>query len=388
MPDKTFFSGNAILGILGGGQLGKMLLQCTRTWDIHTRVLDPDPEAPARLACNEFIQGKLSDYDTVYQFGKKCDVLSIEIEHVNTEALLQLKKEGLVIHPDPQALITIQDKGLQKQFFEQHALPSPAFRLFLNKAEILQAIEDKNLNFPFVQKSRKDGYDGRGVQVIRNEADIPKLMDVPCLTEDLVDIQTEIAVIAARNTQGDVICYDPVSMEFVEEANMLDLLLYPAPLAPSLCKQAQELASALIEKLNICGLLAVEFLVDKNNTLWINEVAPRPHNSGHQTIESTVTSQYEQHLRGILGFPLGSVDVIRASAMVNLLGAPGHQGDVLYEGMEECLAADGVHVHIYGKRQTRPFRKMGHATVTAEQLEQAKNKALWVKQTLKVISRS
>lgn len=382
----SFFSTTKKLGILGGGQLGKMLLQPTRTWDIYTKVLDPDPEAPSRLACNEFVQGNLDDFDTVYSFGKDCDVLTIEIEHVNIEALHKLKTEGVRIHPSPHALEIIKDKGLQKMFLKSNNMPTADFIFFENKQDVLISLEQGDIVLPFVQKSRKDGYDGKGVVVVNSMADLPNLLNVPCIIEDKIPLKQEIAIIASRNEQGQILCYDAVAMDFVEGANMLDLLSYPHEMDAVMLAKAQQLASTLIEKLEICGLLAVEFFIDQNDHLFINEVAPRPHNSGHQTIESSETSQYEQHLRGILNLPLGSTKVKKPSVMVNLLGAEGYTGPVYYENIEECIAHEGVHVYIYGKKMTKPFRKMGHVTVTNHSLFEAKRLALWIKKQLQVKS--
>lgn len=384
--NTSFFSTSRKLGILGGGQLGKMLLQCTRTWDIYTKVLDPDPEAPCRLACNEFRVGDLQDYETVYDFGKDCSVLTIEIEHVNVDALKALKSEGVTVHPDPHALEIIKDKGLQKMFFKAHDLPTADFTLYDDPGEILVSIEQGDLSFPFVQKSRQGGYDGKGVLVVNGLADTASLISSSCLVEDKVDMKVEIAVIASRNEKGQIVCYDAVSMDFVEGANMLDLLLYPLEMDSLVLGRAKQIASILIEKLNICGLLAVEFFLDHQDNLYINEIAPRPHNSGHQTIESSETSQYEQHIRGILNLPLGSTSVLVPSVMVNLLGAEGYTGPVYYENIEKCMAHEGVNVHIYGKKITKPFRKMGHVTVTHPSLAEAKRIATWVKQTLIVKS--
>lgn len=379
-----YFSSDKKLGILGGGQLGKMLLYHTRQWDVYTKVLDPDPEAPARLACNTFVQGSLTDFDTVYQFGKDCDILTIEIEHVNTEALKALKKEGKIVHPNPDTLEMIKDKGLQKLFYREHDFPTSNFQICASKEDIVRKIEEGHIAYPFVQKTRTDGYDGRGVVLIQNMSDNDKLFDAPSLIEELVDIQEEIAVLAARNEKGEIKVYLPVSMEFNPEANLLDLLLFPADLPVDISKKAMGLAESLIESFDICGLLAVEFFVTAQNDVLVNEVAPRPHNSGHQTIESCVCNQYEQHLRGILNLPLGNPSCILPSAMINLLGAEGFTGDVLYTGVEECLKEKGVHVHIYGKRQTKPFRKMGHVTVTDIHIDHAKQKALWVKNQMQV----
>lgn len=388
MDSSLFFSGKTKLGILGGGQLGKMLLECTRRWDIYTKILDPDPQAPCRISCNEFVQGSLLDYDTVMQFGLDCDVITIEIEHVNTEALQALQEMGKIVHPNPKSLALIQDKGLQKAFYKSLNLPTSDFALYENKAEILSAIHTGLIKFPFVQKSRKAGYDGKGVALIKSDNDIALLMDTPSVIEDMVSLSNELAVIAVRNASGEIRCFDAVSMDFHPGANLLDLLLYPAPISNIMQQEAAQIAERLIEKLNICGLLAVEFLVDQQQQLWINEVAPRPHNSGHQTIESAQSSQYEQHLRGILNLPLGSTQLISPSAMANLLGEESFQGPVHYEGLTECLSKEGVYVHLYGKKTTKPFRKMGHVTVTHSSLDEAKKIAQWVKQTIKVKSLS
>ena len=351
--NTSFFSSSKKLGILGGGQLGKMLLQCTNTWDIHTKVLEPSADSACKNLCNEFVQGSLQDFKTVYDFGKNCDVLTIEIEHVNVEALKKLSAEGVKVHPNPIALETIQDKGLQKLFYLQNNFPTAEFVLCENKNEALAVAE--KWNFQAVQKSRKAGYDGKGVFVCSSKNEAENLMDVPCVMERKVALKKEIAVIAARNENGEVKCFPSVEMDFHAGANMLDLLLFPAQIEAALEYKAAEIATALITKFNICGLLAVEFFVDEKNQLLINEVAPRPHNSGHQTIESSITSQYEQHLRGILNLPLGSTKIKMPSAMVNLLGAQGFEGDVYYEGMEKCLQKEGVKIHIYGKKKTKPF---------------------------------
>jgi 5-(carboxyamino)imidazole ribonucleotide synthase len=381
-----FFSSSKKLGILGAGQLGKMLLPTTQAWDIYTKMLDPDPEAPCAALCNEFVVGSLQDYDTVYAFGKDCDVITIEIEHVNTDALIALQLEGKKIHPDPRALKMIQDKGLQKQFYAEHNLPTAPFKLYENKDGVLLALQEEKIKIPFVQKSRTAGYDGKGVHIVRHENDLNNLLEGPCVIENAIDIQTEVAVIVARNERGEVAVYDASMMEFHEGANMLDLLLYPAPLPEAITKLAQAIAKTIIEKMDLCGLLAVEFLLDKNDQLWVNEVAPRPHNSGHQTIESAVTSQYQQHIRAILNLPLGSTTLIKPSAMVNILGIPEQTGKVVYEGVEACLQQPGIYIHLYGKKITKPFRKMGHATVVHDSLEEAKKIALWVRQTIKASS--
>ncbi len=382
--NNSFISSNKKLGILGGGQLGKMLLQCTNTWDIFTKVLEPAADSACKNLCNEFVQGSLHDYKMVYDFGKNCDVLTIEIEHVNVEALKQLKAEGVIVHPNPSALETIQDKGLQKLFYQKNSFPTSEFVLCENKNEAFAVAE--KWNFEAVQKSRKAGYDGKGVYVCSSKSEAENLMDLPCVMERKIKMKTEIAVIAARNENDEVRCYPAVEMDFHDGANMLDLLLFPAQIENKIAEQAEMLATQLIRAFDICGLLAVEFFVDENNHLLINEVAPRPHNSGHQTIESSITSQYEQHLRGILNLPLGSTTIKMPSAMVNLLGASGFEGDVFYEGMEKCLEKEGVKIHIYGKKKTKPFRKMGHVTVLHHDINEAKKTAQWVKQNITVKS--
>ncbi len=384
--NKTIFSGKQKLGIIGGGQLGKMLINTTSKWDIYTKVLDPDAQAPARNTCNEFVQGSLLDFDAVYEFGKDCDVITIEIEHVNIEALKKLEQEGKTVHPKPSSLEIIQDKGTQKHFFEKHNLPTSKFKLYKNKEEILQDIENGNLKIPFVQKTRKAGYDGRGVQVINAKEDIKNLFEQESLIEDKIQLKYEIAIICVKNIKEEIACFDPVLMDFHEEANMLDLLLYPAPIEQSIIDEAKKIAQKLITLFEISGLLAVEFLIDKEDNIYINEVAPRPHNSGHQTIESCISSQYEQHIRGIFNLPLGSTQLIIPSAMVNLLGAKNYNGDVFYDGIENCLSKEGVYIHIYGKKQTKPFRKMGHVTVTDKDIFQAKKTAKWVRENLIVKS--
>lgn len=383
---KSFFSANKKIGILGGGQLGKMLLVPANQWDLYTKVLDPDANAPCKNLCTEFVHGNYKDFDTVYSFGQDCEVITIEIEHVNTEALLKLEQEGKEVHPKPASLAIIQDKGLQKKFYVSNQFPTADFSFAEGKNDILQKLEKGELKIPFVQKSRTAGYDGKGVSIIQSESDLNLLMDTASIIESMVELEGEIAIIAARNAKGEVTCYEAVSMDFHAGANLLDLLLYPAPINPTLQEQAQQIAKDLISKLEICGVLAVEFLIDKQGKLLVNEVAPRPHNSGHQTIEGSETSQYEQHLRGILNMPLGSTASKTNTAMANLLGHPDCSGHVVYEGIDACVKLEGVHIHIYGKKQTKPFRKMGHVTVTNSSLEEAKKIAQWAKQSIQVKS--
>jgi 5-(carboxyamino)imidazole ribonucleotide synthase len=380
------FSPDFRLGILGGGQLGKMLLQPAHQWNLRTQVLDPDEQAPARALCADFFVGPLTDYDAVMAFGESASALTIEIENVNAEALAELADRGIPVHPDPRVLPIIQDKGLQRQFLDQHDLPCPRYELFADAEAVRTAVDERRWKIPFVQKLRTGGYDGRGVLMVRTDADLDTLMDAPCLLEALVPIHRELAVIAARNPSGHTACYPTAEMEFHPEGNLVELLLCPADITSAEEREAEALAVRTIEALGLCGLLAVELFLDLEGRLLVNEVAPRPHNSGHHTIEAAATSQYEQHLRAILDLPLGPTDIQGCAAMVNLLGEPGHQGPPVYQGVEECLATPGAHLHIYGKPETRPFRKMGHVTVVADNREQARTTAQHIQETLRVIT--
>jgi 5-(carboxyamino)imidazole ribonucleotide synthase len=374
------------LGIIAGGQLGKMLSLAASNWDVKTYILDKDLHCPAAPCSTEVIVGDPLNFDDVYQFGQRVDMVTYELEAINTDALKKLVLEGRPVLPEPEALEVIQDKGLQKSFFSDHAIPTSSYTLFTNKTEIEEAINAGSLSYPFVQKLRKGGYDGRGVSIINSQADLEKVFDAPSVVEDLVPIQAEISVIAARNPQGEVKCFPVAEMEFNEQANLVELLVCPSPIDSSIQDEAVSIASRVIDSLKLTGLLAIEMFLDASNKLWVNEVAPRPHNSGHHTIESIVTSQYEQLLRAIFGFPLGSTHIKMPSAMINLLGEPGVEGPVKYEGLSQCLEEEGVKVHLYGKKTTKPFRKMGHITILAPTLEEAKAKAKTVKSKLKVTS--
>lgn len=351
------------LGILGGGQLGKMLVQAAQTWHIDTSVLDPDPAAPARLLCSRFQQGDFRDEPPVLRFGREVDLVTVEIESVHTGALEQLAAEGRTVRPAPSALACIQDKGLQKEFLRRHRLPTSDFRCFAGRAAVAAALLDRSRPVPFVQKLRRSGYDGRGVQVVRSPADLQALPDAPCVAEDYVEIEKELSVVAARRPSGEVAVFPAVEMVFHPDAHLVELLLSPADLAPSVAAEARDIAIASIEAFDLAGLLAVELFLDRQGRLWINEVAPRPHNSGHHTLAANLTSQYEQHLRAIFDLPLGATDALGHAAMVNLLGAEGFRGKPIYHGIEACLQLPGCTLHIYGKPETRPFRKMGHATL-------------------------
>jgi 5-(carboxyamino)imidazole ribonucleotide synthase len=367
------------VGILGGGQLGRMLIQSGIDININFSVLDPDPQAPCHQLA-PFTCGKLTDFETVINFGKDCDLITIEIENVNTKALAELEKSGKKVFPQPSIIELIQDKRKQKQFFREHNIPTADFILVENKVEV----EKQKSFLPAVNKLGKEGYDGRGVQIIRSESDLNKAFDAPGLLEKLIPFEKEISVIAARNEKGEIVTFPAVEMIFHPEANLVEYLFSPASLKEEVNELAKEVAIKVIDSLELVGLLAVEMFVTTEGEVLVNEVAPRPHNSGHQTIEANITSQYEQHLRAILGLPLGNTEIIASSAMVNLLGEDGFTGMARYEGLEAVLAIPGVHVHLYGKKKTKPFRKMGHVTIVDTDLESLKKKANFVKQTLKV----
>jgi len=374
------------IGILGAGQLGKMLALAAHPWDVPIWMLDRSANYPGGVVSTQFVEGDFKNYDNVLAFGRQVDIITVEIEHVNTEALQQLKAEGKTVHPDPDVLETIKDKGLQKLFYKDHQLPTSPFHLFTNKEEVQQAIQSKTITIPFVQKSRQAGYDGKGVAIIRTEADMEKLLPGGCVIEPLVDIEKEIAVVVARNPSGDIAHFEPVEMQFHPTANLVELLFCPAALTSKQHNEVIKLAHQVIDTYAVSGLLAVEFFLTKSGQWLINEVAPRPHNSGHHTIDSCVTSQFEQHLRAILNWPLGDTTEHHPAAMINLLGADGHTGPTIYEGLAKCLALPNCHFHLYGKKQTRPFRKMGHATALADNVDTAINHARKIKKTLKIIS--
>ncbi|MEY8779333.1 5-(carboxyamino)imidazole ribonucleotide synthase [Allomuricauda sp. XS_ASV26] len=381
------FSSDFKLGILGGGQLGKMMLYETRKWDIQTKVMDASAEAPCKIACNEFIQGSLMDYDAVLAFGKDVDVLTIEIENVNIDALEKLEHEGIQVYPPTKTLRTIQNKAVQKLFYTDHNIPTAPFTRFAYTSEIEDSIHNGGLSFPFVWKSAQFGYDGQGVKVVRKIEDLKELPNVECIAEKMIDFKNELAVVVARNTKGEVKTYPVVEMEFHPEANQVEYVICPARIDDAVAKKAQEVALKVSEHMKHVGLLAVEMFQTKDDQIMVNESAPRPHNSGHYSIEASYTNQFEQHIRAILGMPLGKTDSKVAGIMVNLVGAEGHTGNVVYENIDKILEMDGVTPHIYGKKQTRPFRKMGHVTIVDKNMAIAREVAQQVKETIKVISK-
>lgn len=381
---KAIASGDLTLGILGGGQLGKMLIEAASNWNIQCHVLDPDAACSCAHLAHTFVQGSFKDYDTVYNFGKDLQKITIEIEHVNIEALFQLEKEGKSIYPKPATLKIIQDKGLQKQFYQAHNLPTSAFEIVADKTTLLAKISSGDIKYPFVQKSCTAGYDGKGVAVIRNEMDIEKLLDGACVIEELIDFEKELAVIVARDANGNTACFPAVEMEFHPVANLVEFLLAPANINSAIAEAAKSVAEACANAFGSIGILAVEMFLTKDGKILINEVAPRPHNSGHQTIEANFVSQYEQLLRTIFEIPLGETKQRSHAVMLNILGEAGYTGEALYEGLKECLEIPGVYVHLYGKKITKPFRKMGHMTIIGDDAESTKATAIKVKNLLKV----
>jgi len=379
---KNYFSSDFRLGVLGGGQLGRMLLTETQKYDIFTVILDGDEHAPCSEICNEFHHGSLMDYQTVYNFGKQVDVLTIEIEHVNIKALKQLEKEGLKIFPQPKVLEIIQHKGRQKDFFRKNDIPTASYSRHTSTKELDQITE-----FPFVWKSAQFGYDGTGVKVIRTELDLQGLPDVDSISEEMVPFKNELAVIVSRNEKGDIKTYPVVEMEFHPTANQVEYVLCPARIDEKVAEKARDIALHVADALGIVGLLAVEMFQTEDDQILVNEVAPRTHNSGHYSIEASYTSQFEQHMRSILNMPLGNTDSKVAGIMVNLVGEEGYSGEVVYEGMEDILHIPGVTPHIYGKKQTRPFRKMGHVTIVNEDLDEARKTAEEVKKTIRVVAK-
>lgn len=374
------FYGDLQLGILGGGQLGRMLIQEAINFNVNVHILDPDKNAPCRKLCNRFECGDLSDFDTVYNFGKDLDLITIEIEKVNVDALEKLEDEGVIVYPQSRVIRLIQDKGLQKQFFKQNNIPTAGFQLISS----VENLAETSITLPYIQKLRKDGYDGKGVKRINTTQDFETAFTAPSLIEELVDFEKEIAVIVARNDRGDITTFPLVEMEFNPEANLVEFLISPSNLSFEIQMQADEIAKKIANDLQIVGLLAVEMFLTKDGQILVNELAPRPHNSGHQTIEGNVTSQFAQHLRAIFNLPLGSTAARTNAVMINLLGEPKYEGLAKYDGVEDALRIEGVFVHLYGKKYTKPFRKMGHVCIVNDDRELAIKNARLVQEILKV----
>ena len=381
----NYFSSDFKLGILGGGQLGKMLLFDTRKFDIQTYVLDPSDEAPCKIACDRFFKGDLMDFETVYNFGKQVDVLTFEIELVNLEALEQLEAEGIKVYPSPKTLKLIQNKGIQKDFYKKNDIPTAPYKKHTDLTSLKTDIENKIIQMPFIWKCTEFGYDGNGVKVIRNISDLTNLANTECIAEEMIPFKNELAVIVCRTPSGEIKTYPVVEMEFHPEANQVEYVICPARIDSKIADKARAIALTVSEKFNHVGLLAVEMFQTEDDEILVNEVAPRPHNSGHYSIEASYTSQFENHLRAILDLPLGNTDNKVAGIMVNLVGEEGFSGNVVYENIEKILSWNGVTPHIYGKKQTRPFRKMGHVTIVNENIQEARRIAEEVKNTIRVI---
>lgn len=382
----NYFSSGFKLGILGGGQLGKMLLYETRKFDIQTFVMDPSEEAPCKISANRFQKGNLMDYDTVLDFGRNVDLLTFEIEAINVDALKQLEEEGKKVYPSSHTLEHIQDKSVQKQFYRENSIPTAPFQIFLSKSSLVKAIKEGQVKLPFIWKSATGGYDGRGVMAVRSKNDIEEISEGNCLVEELIPFKKELAVIVARNPSGETKTFPVVEMEFHPEANQVEYVICPARIEDQISKKAIELALSVSKAFEHVGLLAVEMFLTQNDELLINEVAPRPHNSGHYSIEASFTNQFEQHLRAILDLPLGITENKVAGIMVNLTGEENFEGPVKYQNIEKIMQMPGVTPHIYGKKMTRPFRKMGHVTIVHKDLAEARKIAEEVKNTIRVIS--
>lgn len=380
--NKVWYGERAKLGVLGGGQLGRMLIQVAMNYDVHVYAMDSSKTAPCARLAYDFVEGDIQSYEDVVAFGEDKDVITVEIEHVNVDALEFLEKKGVKVFPQPSILRLIQDKGLQKQFYREHGIPTSDFYLIENLSELAN-YESK---LPFVQKLRKGGYDGKGVKLISSAAQLQEGFDNPSLIEDKIDFIKELSVIVARNEQGEISAFPVVECEFNEQLNLVEFLFSPADIPSAIEKKAVQLGEQVIKALNLTGLLAVELFLTKEGELLVNEVAPRTHNSGHHTIECNFVSQFEQHMRAILGLPLGNTELRTAGVMVNLIGEDGHAGHARYEGLEEVMKMKGVYVHLYGKQETKPGRKMGHVTIIDSTLEEAKEKARKVQQLIKVIA--
>ncbi len=368
------------VGILGGGQLGRMLLQAAANYEVETYILENDPTCPAAHLCHHFVLGNITAYDDVYAFGKGLDAITIEIERVNTDALIQLEKEGVKVYPNPVAINIIKNKITQKELYRENQIPSPAFVVTQSRRELQNHVDI----LPAVHKIGQGGYDGRGVQVIKNNQEIALGFDAPSVLERMVDIQKEIAIIVAVGADGKNAIYPPAEMVVDPSLNLLDYQLSPARLTQKVLWKAEALALAVVKHLNSPGLFAVELFVDRNEDVWVNETAPRVHNSGHHTIEANYSSQYDMLWRIILQYPLGNTQAILPSAIVNLIGEEGATGNAVYEGLEEVLKMPNTFVHIYGKKETKPGRKMGHVTIVSNDYSDLTHKANKVKHTLKV----
>ncbi|MGL1887557.1 MAG: 5-(carboxyamino)imidazole ribonucleotide synthase [Reichenbachiella sp.] len=376
------FDPNISIGVLGGGQLGRMMIQSAIDLNLDIACMDPDPNAPCKNLASTFVNGDIKDYEQVLAFGQDYDLITVEIENVNIEALEELERQGKKVYPQPRVLKIIKDKGVQKQFYQDNKIPTSEF-VFIDTKEELKDYTDF---IPAVNKLRTEGYDGRGVQVIKTEDDIDKGFEAPAILEKFVDYAKEISVIVARNPKGEMTTFPVVELEYHPEQNLVEFLFSPSSIEESIQEAARKLAEKVISDLDMVGLLAVEMFVTKGGQLVVNESAPRSHNSGHHTIEGNVTSQFEQHIRAILNLPLGNTDINGSAVMINLLGHPDHTGVAKYEGVEDALKVNGFHIHLYGKKITKPYRKMGHVTLIGTDLSELKTQARKLKESIKIIA--
>ena len=381
-----FFSSDFKLGILGGGQLGKMLLYDAKRYDLHTKVMDSNKDAPCNKIADDFIIGDITDYDDVINFGNSVDLITVEIENVNTDALEFLEKLGKKVYPSAKNLRIIQNKSDQKNFYSKNNLPTSRFKNYSNTEELKRNFRHDNFEFPFVWKSSRFGYDGKGVKIIKNIEDLDFSYDHQCLIEEKISIKKELSVIVSRNTDGEIKCFPVVEMEFNEKSNLVEYVMCPANISKQTEEKAIMIASEIAKKFEMVGLLAVELFVTKKDEILINEVAPRPHNSGHHTIECCVTSQFDQHIRSILNLPLGETGILIPGIMVNLVGENMEEGNVNYKNINDIFDIPGVYIHIYGKKKSRLNRKMGHITIVNKDINKAIEIGKSIKNKIKVTS--
>ena len=374
------------LGILGGGQLGKMLINVARKWSIQTYILDPNPDCPASKCCDLFFNGDFNSYEDVYNFGKKVDIITIEIEHVNVKALYKLEDEGVAVYPSPSNIELIQNKGVQKDFFKKNKIPTSNYKRFANKKILSEYISKIESSYPFIWKSETMGYDGKGVKLVKCLSDLDEINENSCVIEDVVDIKHELAVLVARNNSGESKSYPVLEMEFNQKSNQVEYVILPSRIPEKIKLKSLKVADLVSKSLEHVGIIAVELFCTNNGDVLVNEIAPRVHNSGHLTIESCITSQFEQHIRAIYNLTLGSVSQILPSVMINLVGENKHNGEAYYLNIDKAFDLDGVYPHLYGKKITKPYRKMGHITIIDEKLENAVSKARILKNTIKIIS--
>ena len=374
------------LGIIGGGQLGKMLLAECNKMSITTHIIDSSENSPCRNLCSKFYFGDLNDYDTILNFGRECDIITFEIEHINVDALDELEKMGKKVYPRPNTLRIIQDKNQQKSFFKNKEIPTSDFKYFKCLDDLVLAINKNDINFPCVWKKTKFGYDGFGVKVIKSPADIETLPDSEMIIEEFVPFEKELSVIVARNTSGEVKCYNTVEMEFNKDSNQVEYVISPANISDTINKRAQDLAIRLSNSLDSIGLLAVEMFLT-NNSILVNELAPRPHNSGHFSIEACQSSQFQQHIRAIFNLKLGETNHLGSAIMLNIVGSEGYSGKAYYENLDHVFKSKFANLHLYGKEETRPNRKMGHVTIICDKFEDSYEKAKYLKETIKVKSK-